>query len=203
MYTGGGTIGVANGGAESAAAGNGSNIGGDVTAGASGMMATVMDPVPVAAADQPTDGTRLRAIYLIGADGSRQPQLNWWDSERLEECSFVSFLDGTNRCVPTASGQVSGLFSDSTCSADLFQSVTSQCATVKYALTPARPNCEGSYESINALTPIIPTAAFAMSGTPPKCTDSSFLLTTYAGTTFYTGAPVPLTSFVSATKQHG
>ena len=168
------------------------------------MMAKVMDPVPDASADQPTDGSRLKTIYLVGADGSRQPQSTWWDSERKEECFFYSFSDGSSRCVPSDGGAVGGMFTDASCSTPLFVSVLSQCPSAKYGLSGAVTMSCGTvaYESISALTPITPTSIFT--GTPAKCTDASTSLPTLmAAYAFYTGKQVALSSFVSATKQHG
>jgi len=196
----GGTLGATEAGAPES---GGAQSAGDTAVSVGGMMATVVDPVPDAAAEPAMDGSRLKAVYMVGADGSKQWNYLWWDSERKEECSFASFSDGTNRCVPTASVYAASIFSDASCSTPYFMSPTSQCTTVKYGfITAAAPNCTGSYESINTLTSTTPTSLFT--GTPAKCTDASTSLSTYLTTyTFYTGKAVPLTSFVSATKQHG
>lgn len=53
-------------------------------------------PGPVAEA-QAQSGTRLRARWMVGADGSRQ-FVGWWDSVRSEECAFT--LASSMRCTP-------------------------------------------------------------------------------------------------------
>lgn len=170
-------------------------------AGSSGMLGMMMDPVPDASAEPGSDGTRLKAIYQIGADGSRQQQYNWWDSERKEECSFVAFSDSSTRCVPTAQGTTGTFFSDAGCASSLFISYTSNCPTAdaKYGMGTAAFACGAVlYPAIYSLTPSSPAKVFQ--GKPGACTEVPPTgLVSYA---FYTGTPLPLASFVTATKEH-
>lgn len=46
-------------------------------------------------------GTRLRARYTMGADGSRE-FVGWHDTERHEDCSFRQGDSEKLRCIPTA-----------------------------------------------------------------------------------------------------
>ncbi len=72
------------------------------------------DPVPAADAATATSGTRLRARYHVGDDGSKQ-FVGWRDTERDEDCSFQTAEDGKLRCLPSTGGSVQ-YFSDSGCS---------------------------------------------------------------------------------------
>ena len=74
-----------------------------------GVLAGLVDPVPTAAADS---GSRLKATFLLGEDGTKDYQINtdttlpkqygavYWDSQRNEECAFHLAADGVSRCLP-------------------------------------------------------------------------------------------------------
>lgn len=182
---------VAQAGAGVARAGAGSSLG--------GMLGMMTDPVPDASAEPAMDGSRLKAVYLVGADGSRQWNYTWWDSQRNEECSFLPFSDGTTRCVPAGSASAS-LFSDPGCTVPLYVAPVGSCQAVKYALVLGPLACGVySYASINTLTPVNPDKVY--SGTPAACLD---VTATYKPLySFYVGTAVPLGSFATATKEHG
>ncbi len=59
----------------------------------------VTDPVSTASADQPTSGTRLKAQWYVGSDGSKA-QAGWYDSQLQVNCGFETASDGTTRCLP-------------------------------------------------------------------------------------------------------
>ena len=59
----------------------------------------ITDPVKDADAEQPISGSRLKAEYLRGADGSRQ-FLQWFDIVRQEPCSYLKDSAGDMRCMP-------------------------------------------------------------------------------------------------------
>ena len=111
-------------------AGDGPTPGGAMTAGGrggssgptdSGLMDRMIDPVPDAAAD-PVNGTRLKARYYAGADGSREPvaSYGWYDSERRENCGFTKAPDGLIRCMPMVGAYAYGTYySDATCVAEI------------------------------------------------------------------------------------
>jgi len=86
-----------------------------------GLMDVLSDAVPDAAAD-PISGSRLKAKYRVGEDGSKAylPYI-WYDSERKEDCGFAPAADGKERCLPIGtSNATAGLyFSDPACSASL------------------------------------------------------------------------------------
>src|SRR5258708_29782926 len=59
-------------------------------------------PVPSALADVNAGGTRLKANYYAGSDGSQQFLSTFHDAQRNEDCAFAIAADGTTRCLPTA-----------------------------------------------------------------------------------------------------
>ena len=58
-------------------------------------------PIASAMADINTGGTRLKANYLAGSDGSQQFLSTFHDSKRNEDCAFSKASDGSIRCLPT------------------------------------------------------------------------------------------------------
>ena len=75
----------------------------DGSSGADGSGGDLLDaltnPVADAKADPATSGTRLKAKYYAGADGSRQ-FVGWHDAQRDEDCYFGAAADGVLRCAP-------------------------------------------------------------------------------------------------------
>lgn len=71
---------------------SGSTAGGD--AGSRDVLA-----VPDARAEPQTSGTRLKARWLVGDDGSRQFSA-WWDSKLGIECVYQDGGDGKRYCLP-------------------------------------------------------------------------------------------------------
>jgi hypothetical protein len=184
---GGGDASVAQGGGVDAAQG-----------GVSGsIMGMIMDPVPDASAEPATDGTRLKAEYLVGQDGSRH-FLGWWDSQRSEECSFTTFADGMTRCVPGVFPQLRA-FSDSGCSVALVGMSPAGCTSAKYAFQySGGSGCASAFLGVEALTPVSPAKIYT--GTTAACVEgNAAYLASYS---FYSSTTVALSSFVSATIQH-
>jgi hypothetical protein len=58
------------------------------------------DPISPAACGQPEDGTRLKAFYLVGDDGSREYFDIWYDTSLRTYCRFQVTKDGQTRCLP-------------------------------------------------------------------------------------------------------
>lgn len=79
-----------------------------------------MNPVPEAQAES---GARLKALYLNGADGSKQFSMRWFDTARNEECTFRTFsLDGSKSvCLPSYEivSYVQG-YTDASCTSPLY-----------------------------------------------------------------------------------
>jgi hypothetical protein len=80
-----------------------------------GVIDALLDPVRDADA-QTTSGTRIKAKWLVTADGARQPN-GWYDSMRKEDCFFSAAGDGKMRCIAgIGGGAASILFTDAGCS---------------------------------------------------------------------------------------
>lgn len=94
--------------------GSGATGGSGVSGGSSG---TIMDPVPPANAD-PISGTRLKALYVEGSDGSKAYALGWHDVDLGVDCVQMTTADGRSRCVPWVGlGTSNQYFSDPSCAA--------------------------------------------------------------------------------------
>jgi hypothetical protein len=73
------------------------------------------DPVPDALADGPnTSGTRLKAKWRVGDDGSRE-FAGWHDSQLDLDCYFGVAADGVDRCLPYSAGLLPTYYSDAAC----------------------------------------------------------------------------------------
>lgn len=46
------------------------------------------------------DGTRLRARWYVGDDGSKSPTGDWFDTTTNQPCSYEKANDGAQRCLP-------------------------------------------------------------------------------------------------------
>ena len=187
--------------------GDGPTRGGATTAGGrggsseptdSGLMDRMIDPIPDAAAD-PTNGSRLKARYYVGADGSREPvaAYGWYDSERRENCGFTKASDGLIRCVPMIGAYAYGTYYvDAACTVELAVAAGSCGAEVpRYANVAASATC--TTFRVHQLGPAFTgTALYLKSGTMCIATTVS------AGISYYQlGAEVPPASFVQATEE--
>jgi hypothetical protein len=61
-------------------------------------------PIASAMADINSGGSRLKANYYAGSDGSQQFLATFHDTMRNEDCAFSTASDGTIRCLPIAGG---------------------------------------------------------------------------------------------------
>jgi hypothetical protein len=112
----------------SSSGGNGSDgsgsSGGSTGADSGGMslLDALTDPVPAANADTTQSGSRLKAKYYVGSDGSKQ-FLGWHDSMLNVDCSFLLASDATTRCIPAAPPGVGiatqNFFADAACTQPL------------------------------------------------------------------------------------
>jgi hypothetical protein len=157
-----------------------------------GLMDAMIDPVPDAAA-QEMSGSRLKARYYVGDDGSKQ-FVGWYDSQRKENCGFMMAGDGVLRCLPTMFAAAGSYFSDSACTSPLFATATASCvnpgATYGYKLD----SC--SYTVVQ-LTKVTPANVYIGSGT--TCT--AIASTSTASLTFFTGTEVAASSFEKGSEQ--
>jgi hypothetical protein len=166
------------------------------------------DPVPEARADITTSGTRLKANYFVGSDGSKQFQ-SWHDSQLNLDCNFLTnTVDGTTRCLPVSAGSFIGYYTDpqcfqkvvaaTTCSPGSYLTVyetgTSTCVPTSVAHVFA-PGSQYTGATVFVMTTVYSPDAGA---NVPACVSTSAATTL----TYYTlGAEVPMSTFVQATIQ--
>lgn len=78
------------------------------------------------------DGTRLRAVTIDGADGSKQP-VGWYDTERGEACGFRVAADGQLRCLPLGGAGI--FYSDAACTS-VITATGAGCTAPAYVAEP-------------------------------------------------------------------
>jgi hypothetical protein len=162
----------------------------------SGIFDALTDPIADAMAD-PMSGSRLKAYYRTGDDGSKAyiPYV-WFDSQRNEDCAFQTAADGVSRCMPTAYATTQ--FTDAACMNPVVWMPT--CSSPKYASYSDATQCP-SLPHIYPVGAVLttPTTVYFKSGN--VCT-----MTTPFGTPGYAyysiGAEIAPTTFVGSTLQH-
>ena len=97
--------------------------GGKASGGSNG--GSMMNPVKPAMAD-PVSGTRLKANYINGSDGSKQWAMSWHDSMLNVDCTFGKAIDGSLRCLPAAAA-TGHFFAESLCTQPLAEVPTTSC----------------------------------------------------------------------------
>lgn len=151
--------------------------------------------VPVKEAKANESGSRLKARYYAGADGSRQ-FLNWLDSEFDAECYFTDTGDGTLRCIPWASVSTTAHFADSQCKQLLFSLPSAACGTSPTIARALIPNtfgtCAQQYKYYQPGTKTAPVQVYALSGA--NCISQPV---DAKRTYWFAGAELPISSFVS------
>lgn len=140
------------------------------------------DPVPSASAQTMTSGSRLKANWYVGSDGSKQ-FAGWHDSQLNIDCNFGTATDGTTRCLPSPSGVTIGTsdyFSDSGCSQVL--GITDGCGhptptaiTVTTTSAAGATNCSSTTQTF-AVGPQFTGTVYQ--GTPASCSQISSALAT-------------------------
>jgi hypothetical protein len=86
----------------------------------SGGRGAAADPVPAQPADVqktgPRSGSRLKAQYFVGSDGSKA-YAGMYDAQTEKECSFVAAADGAYRCLPSGPGVIAttAYYADALC----------------------------------------------------------------------------------------
>lgn len=111
----------------------------------SSIVDVLTDPIPNADADLTQSGTRLKAVYYAGSDGSQIAAGYFHDSMRNEDCSFALAADGMTRCLPIMIANATVDYADSACTQPLLQ-VQQQgtgsglmCQVPPYAFTYVTP----------------------------------------------------------------
>ena len=101
--SGGSSRGVASGSSGSGSGGTASSSGTVSSSGSSSGVGSSGSPVPDANADETQSGSRLKANYFVGGDGSKQFAGYFTDTAMSSaQCNFVTAADGTIRCLPTS-----------------------------------------------------------------------------------------------------
>ena len=155
---------------------------------------SVTNPVPTASADSTQSGSRLKAMYNVGSDGSKV-FASLHDSQLNVDCSFEGASDGSTRCLPSGA-QAGGFFSDPQCSQSLgFAAIG--CVTPVYAV---------QYETICRISiKIFPvTGTFngsVYTGNATSCTAYLPAAANPSDNFYNLGPEVSPSSFVQATLQ--
>lgn len=184
--------------------------------GAEDLADAIANPVSDAKAAPITSGTRLKAVYVLGADGSKQVDPNvFWDSQRNEQCTFQTVASGEMYCLPAAQrGTFNELvkdytiFSDSSCTAPLAGIYTrekdacTQQPTAKYLVKVVNEACKSGL----ILGIYTPTATRVRNPVYRKSIYNAAVCesTSYgtADEVYMVGAEVPLSAFVKGTAGH-
>lgn len=146
--------------------------------------------------DAITSGSRLKARYYRGADGSRLVNLGPWDGERDEACNFGKASDGKLRCLPSGAG--SSVFRDDGCSVPAFDVGCAKYLAVTTPRVCVECNCSGGETRIHSVGNVIPDNLPLYYGTPGACaTVAHPSYNTDVGENWRElGAEVPASSFV-------
>jgi hypothetical protein len=177
------------------------------------MMDALTDPVTTASADPYQSGSRLKAKYYAGSDGSKE-FVGWYDSMLSLDCIFLQASDNTTRCLPAyyslggAAGAASTLveassYADAACT-QLVYSITTCAGSPQYILETVSQTMDGSactaytfYRVLLRGSPVTLTQTFSKTAT-----GCSAATTFTAPSTFYSvGNEVSPSNFVQATTQ--
>jgi len=159
-----------------------------------GVTDAMADPVPDAAAEE-MSGTRLKARYYVGLDGSKQ-FAGFYDTSRKENCAVMNASDGTLRCLPTKFYAMGGSFyADDGCSQKLFVVAKAAAgAACPSTGSPSSPGygyyADGCSYAYYTLTPTLPAVVYT--GTPDACSGLPAPTSTYD---FYTGTELDPATF--------
>jgi hypothetical protein len=183
------------GGVDGSSAGKASDPTAGKSSGMGGIIDDMMDPVPDANANE--NGTRLKAKYYAGSDGSKQFTFSWRDTQRNEDCNFAYLPGGELRCIPMSSA-ARVYFADAGCTAPLWVAAkaAASCypvAAAKYGTVADATGCTQELHTLQATTPTM-----VYSGTPANCLGSAApdVYTYYASS-----GKVPFSEFVAATEK--
>ena len=194
---------VATGGAGGKGASATGGEGAVATSGMGGMLGNMMDPVPEADAETKS-GTRLKARYYLGADGSKQ-FIGWRDTMRNEDCYIAKAEDGQLHCMPIAGAAAATYFGDKECTAQpltVVAKASQACANVAAAAPTTMYLAEacGANRTLYTVgqTPVV--AVFQKTGA--NCTAlPQVLLDTYNFFPLMAPVAAPASAFVAATEQ--
>jgi hypothetical protein len=156
-----------------------------------------MDPVSTAKADT-VSGSRLKAKYYVGNDGSKQ-FIQWHDSQLDADCYFAQTASGL-RCLP-AYITANAYYADAACSVALFLSPKPACGTTapvpKLGIKATTANgCTTTQYFLVTKVPF-PAQLYLTSGSTCTLAPAS-TATALDPYDFFTGMPTDLSQFVSA-----
>jgi len=155
---------------------------------------------PVIRANATVSGSRLKATYSAGADGSRWYAMGpFWDSARDEYCTPAAFMpDGLKRCVPATGGvSVGHYFKDPLCTilvSGISASLGSGCSSTAF------PKYVPQYSDV-CTSYIVKLYAISAPYTGPVyyLNDTTCEPSTTTGTNYYELSEVNPTDFVEFT----
>ncbi len=108
-----------------------------------GILDALTDPVSEANADS-VSGSRLKAYYVNGEDGSKASMVDrWYDSERFEDCSFRTMYDGSLRCIPVDKITEANVYADAGCTKPVLK-YKGGCLPTKYTTATTYDYCSGT-----------------------------------------------------------
>jgi hypothetical protein len=132
-------------------------------------------PVPDAMADVNQSGSRLKAQYVSGADGSKT-FIGMYDTQTKHECAYAFAADGMTRCLPFGPLVVQSTiyYGDMGCTQPILN-VPKTCTTPPPYVSTAETTCGGNtsfhvYPSGAAFTPGAMIYLITGSGTSKACT---------------------------------
>lgn len=143
-------------------------------------------------------GTRLKATWINGSDGSKQ-FLSWYDSSMMIDCTFNKLATGKAYCLPPSGLQL--MFTDPQCTKPIWSYPTAITCLPKYVTALAYDSCSAAtsahvYPVGAPMTGL--TSVYMLSAN--TCSDFSSSIKSYS---FYAaGAEVPLTYFVEGQITH-
>jgi hypothetical protein len=144
---------------------------------------------------QYVSGSRIRAKYVLGEDGSKQ-WVGWYDSELKTDCGWSPYFESGKRyCIPNYATGISQYYADVACE-DVLELVYSlPCLESKYAIRYSGSECNQRIAQLHRLGDEWTGKFYTKSG--EICLESAPI----AGWKYYKiGAVEDLSKFVSATE---
>lgn len=174
-----------------------------VAAGALGYLSSCTVQVPrESQAESEVTGTRLRAIWVVGDDGTKERLSGkWYDAELGVNCVAAVASDGVVRCLPAIESGNGALHAgiqlyDSLCQAAI-AAVDEQCRAPRFVLTPLSHGCGDAWH-VYPVTGRADPAVVRLGG-PDRC----LVAPIYDYLSYYSlGAESPAETFVALTQSH-
>jgi len=137
-------------------------------------------------------GSRLKVMFIEGADGSRESVGTFFDSTRKEECVFARHASGGRRCIPLAAVGVAPYSTSAGCT-DRLAYVEPKGAAPKYLMS-----FDGGYR-IYAAGAVHMGSVY--SANPSSCQEMS-REPAFPGTFYTVGAEIPPSEFEAGELKH-